>query len=396
MRRVLLIILTLVIAGVLIIILIGTAQPPAISADVIDLKSLNDDAGFARAERPRSFSFPLDHGPHPEYQTEWWYYTGNLDTTDGRHFGYQLTFFRRAIAPSPSPGTADDIPRVSDWTTNQVYFAHFAISDVKNNRHSSIERFSRGAAGLAGATGNPFRVWLEDWSVDSVQAPALPLDGSVVRLRAEDSGRAIDLTLTADKPPVLEGDAGLSPKSAQMGNASYYYSLTRLATSGTLNVDGETLTVKGLSWMDHEFGTTALGPDAVGWDWFSIQLSDGREVMFFQIRNKDGSIEPLSGGTLVEPDGTARHLTRDLVTLQVLETWTSPSGGKYPARWNLVIPSEKTELMIKPYIADQEMRVSIIYWEGAVQVDGHSNGAPVRGSGYVELTGYAKPAQLPR
>lgn len=396
MKRVLLIILTLVIAGMLIVILIGSAQPPAISADVFDLNSLNGDAGFAKAEHPRTFSFPLDHGPHPEYQTEWWYYTGNLDTADGRHFGYQLTFFRRAIAPPPHTGTASETPRASDWATTQIYFAHFAVSDVKNNHHYSTERYSRGAAGLAGATGSPYRVWLENWSVDSVQVPSLASDGSVVKLHAEDSGRAIDFTLTADKPPVLEGDGGLSLKSAQVGNASYYYSFTRFSTSGTMRIGGETLTVSGLSWMDHEFGTTSLGPDAVGWDWFSIQLSDRREVMFFQIRNKDGSIEPLSGGTLVEPDGTARHLTRDQVTLQVLETWKSQLGGVYPARWNLAIPSEKIDLMIKPYLADQEMRVSIIYWEGAVQVDGHSNGDPVRGSGYVELTGYAKASQLPR
>jgi predicted secreted hydrolase len=223
----------------------------------------------------------------------------------------------------------------------------------------------------------------------------LSSDGSVVRLRAEDSGRTVDLTLTAEKSPVLEGDGGLSLKSAQKGNASYYYSFTRLATSGTLIVDGQTLTVKGQSWMDHEFGTAALGPEAEGWDWFSIQLSDRREVMFFQIRNKGGSIEPLSGGTLIEADGTARHLTRDQVVLQTLETWTSSSGGNYPARWNLAIPSEKIDLTIKPFMADQEMRVSIVYWEGAVQVEGRSNGTPLRGSGYVELTGYTNPAQLP-
>ena len=278
MRRVLLIILTLVISGVLIILVIGSAQPPEIRSDVIDLKSLNDDAGFAKAERPRTFSFPLDHGAHPEYQTEWWYYTGNLDSANGRHFGYQLTFFRRALTPPPRAGTVDDSPRVSDWGTNQVYFAHFAITDVKNNRHFSTERYSRGAVGLAGAAGNPFRVWLEDWSVDSVPAPALPLDGRVVRLRAKDAGRTVDLTLTADKPPVLEGDGGLSPKSAEKGNASYYYSFTRFATTGTIVVDAEVLAVKGLSWMDHEFGTTALGPEAVGCDWFSIQLGDRREV----------------------------------------------------------------------------------------------------------------------
>ena len=142
--------------------------------------------------------------------------------------------------------------------------------------------------------------------------------------------------------------------------------------------------------MDHEFSTTVLGKDAVGWDWFSIQLSDQREVMYFQIRQKDGSIEPMSGGTLVEPDGSSRALTREQVNVQVLDTWTSPeSGGVYPSRWRVSIPLANIQLTLKPYVADQEMHISIVYWEGAVDISGNSNGIPVTGSGYVEMTGYA-------
>lgn len=359
-------------------------QSSAINADIVGLQSISSAAGFAKAERPRAFAFRQDHGPHPEYQTEWWYYTGNLETAAGRHFGYQLTFFRRAITPAEER-------RASDWATNQIYFAHFAITDVKASAHFATERFSRGAAGLAGATGDPYRVWLENWEIASLSA-----DGSRVRMRADDSGYALDLTLAAEKPPVLHGDRGLSPKSAEAGNASYYYSFTRLATEGTIRVNGATFAVNGLSWMDHEFGTTMLAENAVGWDWFSIQLSDGREVMFFQIRTKDGSIEPLSGGTLVGKDGTIRHLTREQVSIKVLESWQSKSGATYPARWNLAIPSADIELTLKPYIADQEMRVSIVYWEGAVQISGRSNGARVQGSGYVEMTGYAASSQVPR
>jgi predicted secreted hydrolase len=201
---------------------------------------------------------------------------------------------------------------------------------------------------------------------------------------------ALDLTLQNEKPPTLHGDGGLSQKTNLVGNASYYFSFTRMQTTGTVTVHGETFTVEGLSWMDHEFGTTGLGPDAVGWDWFSLQLNDNRELMFFQIRQKDGSIEPMSGGTLVMPDGTTKHLTREQVQIQVTNRWTSPrTGAMYPAGWTLTIPSENIALTIKPYMNDQEMRVSFTYWEGAVEVSGTANGASVQGSGYVELTGYA-------
>ena len=391
--RVLLILLA---AGVVaaVALLNRSASGPALSAEVIALNSGDGAAGFARADHVRPFVFPDDQGPHPEYQTEWWYYTGNLETSTGRHFGYQLTFFRRALTPTVAT-------RASDWATNQIYFAHFAITDVQANEHFATERFSRGAAGLAGATGNPHRVWLENWEISTVtlQSPspagatagALP-PAYAFQMRAEDSGHALALTLRSPKPPVLHGDRGLSQKTNAVGNASYYFSLTRLETEGTLNVNGQAFDVRGVSWMDQEFGTTGLGPDAVGWDWFSVQLSDRRELMFFQIRQKDGSIEPLSGGTLVNPDGSTRHLTREQVSVEVLDRWTSPvSHAVYPARWKISIPSENMALTLRPFIPDQEMRVSFTYWEGAVEISGTSGGAPVTGSGYVELTGYAAP-----
>ena len=377
------------------------AAPAGVSAEVTALNASNNMAGYARADKVRAFTYPDDQGPHPEYQTEWWYYTGNLDTPEGRHFGFQLTFFRRAITPT--------LPaRASDWATNQVYFAHFAITDAQANEHFSTERFSRGAAGLAGATGNPHRVWLDDWEIKQVPLPGasanvspistangpLPPLPYALQLHASDSGRSLSLTLYSPKPPVLHGDQGLSQKTATVGNASYYASLTRLESEGTLTVGGQTYKVTGLAWMDQEFGTTGLGPDAVGWDWFSIQLSDNRELMFFQIRQKDGSIEPLSGGTLVQADGTTKHLTREQVQVQVLDRWTSNySRATYPARWMLTVPSENINLTLKPYVADQEMRVSFTYWEGAVEISGISGGNTVQGKGFVELTGYAAPMQ---
>lgn len=378
MKRILVITFILAIFALAAYALFSSAQPPNIVASIVGLQTSNDIAGYARADHIRNLKFPDDHGPHPEYQTEWWYYTGNLDAADGRHFGYQLTFFRRAITPTATS-------RSSDWATNQIYFAHFALTDAKNNTHTATERFSRGAAGLAGATGNPFRVWLETWDATSLNA-----DGSNVQLRADDAGRALNLTLASSKPIVLQGDRGLSQKSVDAGNASYYYSFTRLATTGTITVNGEQLTVNGTSWMDHEWSTAVLGPNAVGWDWFSIQLNDNRELMLFQIRQKDGTIESLSSGTLVEPDGSTRHLTRDQFKIDALSTWKSnATGATYPGSWNVTIPSADIQLNIKPYVADQEMLVSIIYWEGAVNIGGQSNSRTVTGRGFVEMTGYA-------
>ncbi|MBI5304998.1 MAG: carotenoid 1,2-hydratase [Chloroflexi bacterium] len=366
----------------LVFILLTSQPSPQVTASVVGLQASTDIAGYARADRARDFKFPDDHGPHPEFQTEWWYYTGNLQANDGRRFGYQLTFFRRAISSTANA-------RASDWGTNQIYFAHFALTDVKNNQHTATERFSRGAAGLAGASGNPFRVWIENWNVETLHATSLPDDGSRVQLFAEDEGRVLNLMLASQKPLVLQGDRGLSQKSADAGNASYYVSFTRLETSGTITVNSEQLTVTGTSWMDHEWSTAVLGENAVGWDWFSIQLSDNRELMLFQIRQKDGSIEPLSSGTLVEPDGTTRRLTRDQFDIHVQDKWTSPkSRATYPARWTIAVPSANIRLELKPYIADQEMNVSITYWEGAVEINGQSRGAPVNGKGFVEMTGY--------
>jgi len=375
MKRILLVIVALVLIAIIAFAFFNSQQPPAITASIVGLQTSDSIAGYARADRVRDLKFPDDHGAHPEYQTEWWYYTGNLDASNGRHFGYQFTFFRRAITPT-------EISRASNWATNQIYFAHFALTDVKNNTHTATERFSRGAAGLAGATGNPFRVWLETWdAVETLHATSL---------HADDAGRALNLTLTSSKPIVLQGDRGLSQKSADAGNASYYYSFTRLATTGTITVNGEQLAVNGTSWMDHEWSTAVLGPNAIGWDWFSIQLSDNRELMLFQIRQKDGSIEPLSSGTLVERDGSTRRLTREQIKIDVQSTWKSnATGATYPGSWNVTIPLADIQLNIKPYVADQEMLVSILYWEGAVGISGQSNSKTVAGSGFVEMTGYA-------
>ncbi|MEW6567733.1 MAG: lipocalin-like domain-containing protein [Chloroflexota bacterium] len=352
----------------------GPAAPPA--------SPMPDLTGFSRVLAPREFTFPLDHGPHSDYQTEWWYYTGNLTTADGRHIGFQLTFFRRALTPLP-------VPRTSDLAATQLYFAHFALTDVAGGRHVFWERFSRGAAGLAGAEGDPFQVWLEDWRVQSLND-----DGSRVRLIAREGEWAIDLVLQAVKPIIAHGDRGLSVKSSEPGNASYYLSFTRMESQGVVTVQGQDLEVRGLSWFDHEWSTSALGAGAVGWDWFSLQLSDGRELMFYQIRLEDGTLEPASQGTLVESDGTAHTVSLDEVSITVVDTWHSrETGAAYPAGWEIEVPGAGLDLRLVPMLADQEMRLSTVYWEGAVRVEGTSHGRAVSGSGYVELTGYAESLQ---
>ena len=338
-----------------------------------------DATGFARAEGPRPFDFPADHGPHPNFQTEWWYYTGNLQTVDDRRFGYQLTFFRRALTP---PDRRED--RASDWATDQVYMAHFALTDVAADQHQAFERFSRGAAGLAGAFSPPYQVWLEDWRVEQVTE-----DHRVLRMQAAQEELAIDLQLIDRKGPILQGDRGYSQKGPDPGNASYYYSQTRLETSGTVQVGEMALDVAGWSWMDHEFSTGALAPHQVGWDWFALQLDDNTELMVFQIRQTDGAVDPFSSGTVIDIDGGAGHLTHEDFAIQVEDTWRSPhSGGTYPSRWTIRVPKADIDLAVESTVADQEMNVSYAYWEGAVRVRGEHAGETVRGQGYVELTGY--------
>jgi len=346
---------------------------------VTEILGSEDNDGFARATQPRSFEFPRDHGPHPTFKTEWWYYTGNLHNAAGRRFGYQLTFFRNALQP-------ESTPRQSAWASNQVYLAHFALSDPQNDDFYYAERFSRAGLGLAGATAEPFHVWLEDWSARGTGNASLPME-----LRADNGEVAIELQLDSSKPFVLQGQEGLSQKSAEQGNASYYYSLTRMATSGLIRIAGNSYQVSGTSWLDREWSTSALGPNQVGWDWFSLQFDDDTELMYYQLRLEDGQPDPLSSGVLVTEDGIITGLTAADVRVEVLDYWISPhSGGRYPARWRLQVPAELLSLEIIPLMADQELQTSIRYWEGAVFVQGTRGQKQVEGYGYVELTGYDK------
>ena len=352
------------------------APPREPGINVADVLGGSPPEGFLRVTTPRRFQFPADHGPHPGFRTEWWYFTGNLATAGGRRFGYQLTFFRVALSPVP-------VIRPSHWGANDIIMAHFALTDVVGRQFHHFQRFSRSAMGLAGAGGQPLRVWLEDWSATETGDTPWRM-----RLLAREGDVAVDLTVRAHRPVVLNGEAGLSRKSGEPGNASYYYSLPRMETAGTVTTAGETVAVTGHSWLDREWSTSALGPDQTGWDWFALQLDDGRDVMFYRLRRRDGGTDPWSAGTFVAIDGSYRHLNRDDVKIDVLQWWRSPASGiRYPSRWRLSIPSEHLDLEITPRIPDQELRVAVRYWEGAVQVKSRAPGG-TGGSGYVEMTGY--------
>ena len=374
----------LIVAGLFVWLLWPKAPEPLRANLVAAAASAVFRGGFARAEGTQPLVFPADHGPHDDFQTEWWYYTGNLTAKTGEHYGYQLTFFRRALAP-PDQRPARD----SAWAADQVYLAHLALTDVSGGKHYSFEKLARGAAGLAGAEVEPFRVWLEDWSVAGPSAGQTRL-----RAAAKDATSgldfSLDLNLADRKGPILQGDQGYSRKGPEPGNASYYVSLPRIATEGTVMVGGEAFTVDGLSWMDHEWSTSALGAEQAGWDWFSIQLDDNTELMLFQLRRADGTVDGFSSGTLIAADGSTRTLGSDDFSIKITDRWRSPhTGAEYPAGWILSVPSEDLRLTLAPWLADQEMDVSYTYWEGAVRAAGTRGAKPVAGNGYVELTGYA-------
>ena len=329
------------------------------------------------------YRFPQDHGAHEGFRTEWWYYTGHLTAGDDRRFGFELTFFRRGIPPD----SIKTIP--SEWSIRHLYLAHFALTDLGQGRFSMSEKVSRAGLGKAGAAGDGLRVWIDQWSAveDS--------DGTGrQRLQANTDDFAIDLTVTPSKSPIVHGGDGISRKGADPSQASHYYSLTRLATEGRIRVGSEWLSVTGLSWMDHEFGSSGLGADIVGWDWFSLQLSDNTEVMWYRLRHGDGSDDPASSGTVILTDGSVHPLAVRDVTIEARSYWTSPkSGARYPQQWKMTAPSIGLDLDISSLLPEQELQTPIstqvTYWEGAVKATGRSRGTTVSGDGYVELTGYA-------
>ncbi|HET6145890.1 MAG TPA: lipocalin-like domain-containing protein [Polyangia bacterium] len=373
------------------------------------------DAGFARAVAPRDFRFPEDDGPHPTFRSEWWYFTGIVRAVGpapaGRRFGYEMTVFRRALVAARSPPPSPSAP-ASAWATRDVFMAHFAITDVDGTgpgpRFHAYEQFARDGLGLAGARAHPFAAWVDDWRMEGPpdRPGTLPIH---LRARA-DGGAAIDLvvgggggpgTIPAGaagggRGPTAQGDRGLSAKGPRPGQASYYYSRTRLPTRGRLTLPDATgagedgsFEVGGLSWMDREWATDALGAEVRGWDWLGAHLSDGRDLMLYRLRDQAGQATPESGLTITDADGNARRFTAKQFTVTPIETWTSPrTGAPYPVALRLQALEAGLLLDIRPLRLDQELRLSVNYWEGAVSLAGSDAGGAVGGEGYLELTGY--------
>lgn len=362
----------------------GAGEEPAPATVLGDLLGASG-SGFAVVEGPRPFEFPADHGPHPEYRSEWWYFTGNVADRRGNHYGFQLTFFRYRLAP----GAAE---RRSAWAAEQVYMAHFAVTDVPAQRFHAFERFSRGALGLAGAQADPFRVWLEDWSASGKGGGP----DFAVRLRAAEEAVGIEVAFGPGQGPILHGDGGYSRKSAAPGAASYYYSYPRMPVSGRLRTPRGEFEVSGEGWLDREWSSSALAPDQVGWDWFALRLSDGSALMLYRLRRRDGHADPFSYGALVNAGGGTRALAFDDFTIEVMKYWQPfDKKANYPSGWRIRIPAALLEVEVEALVEDQEWRQAIRYWEGAVSARGRSGGQPVSGSGYAELTGYADPARDP-
>jgi predicted secreted hydrolase len=332
-----------------------------------------------------TFAFPRDYFNHEDYQTEWWYYTGNVKAADGHRFGFELTFFRQGVSRAA---------RSSPWFVHDLWMAHIALSDLTAGRFYSEERLNRAGPGVAGVDAQSGLVWNGNWQAHIAEA------GEDLRGVADKFG--LSLQLTPVKQPVVQGQNGVSQKAEGAGHASHYFSVTRLLTTGSIALDEKTYQVKGTSWIDHEFFTGSMAANETGWDWLSVQLGDGTELMLYRLRHKDGSIDPYSSGSYVDASGKSQFLSsRDFQMMPALDNWTSQSTrATYPVRWHVSVPRLKMELDITTPLKSQELagRFGTSYWEGAIDVAGVRDQSPLRGVGYLEMTGYAEPGKpiIPR
>jgi predicted secreted hydrolase len=355
----------------------GVAKPSLVVIALIALLGASDAPVFQQALHPRGWSFPRDHGRHDGFKIEWWYFTGNLRDSAGRKFGYQLTFFRSAFVP----GRPD---RASPWGMSDLYFAHAAVSDIDGGSFLFKDHLQRARPGVAFASDQTLDVSLLDWSAK--------LDDGGIHLRANEPNFSIDLMCKDGRGPFLEGPGGVNTKGHEPGQASYYYSMTRLKTTGSLVVDGKTFQVDGLSWMDHEFSSNALGKDQVGWDWMGLQLDDCTDLMIYRLRNRDGGTDYLSG-TRVGVDGKPHYLSTDELSIEGTKPWKSASsGGAYPQQW-MVKCTGVPPMIVHSEMPGQELvtddSTKVTYFEGASEVL-DSSGKHI-GEGYLEMTGYAMP-----
>jgi predicted secreted hydrolase len=328
------------------------------------------------------YSFPRDHGSHDDYKTEWWYYTGHLQTDDGKRYGFELTFFRVGVVP---PGAAAE----TRWDMRNLSLAHFAITDVAHNDFRYYEKLNRSSPFTANAATGNLDVFNEGWRAVTLA------DGSW-RIAAYGGKDSIDIVMTSRKPPAIHGENGVSVKAEGIGYATHYYSMSRLEVRGRVNG----VACHGTAWMDHEFGSSGLRESQQGWDWFAIQLDNDAELMLYQIRRKDGAPDMTSSGSLITSEGNVIHLRRDQIAITPLGKWHSPkSGATYPMSWRVTIPSFNIALVLQPVMKNQELitrsSTSVTYWEGAVDVGGSFGNVAVNGRGYVEMTGYERAFRTP-
>lgn len=319
------------------------------------------------------YEFPRDHFNHPDFQTEWWYYTGNLHTAEGRRFGFELTFFRAGVDRRPESSGV--------WDVRDVWMAHLALSDIDGNRFLHTERLNRAGAGIAGADFKQARVWNGNWI-----AQWNARDFKSQTLTAVDEKFSFELHVRTEKPPVIHGKSGVSQKAEGEGRASHYISFTRLLTSGTIVLEGKKFAVDGVSWMDHEFFTEQLASDLSGWDWFSLQFDDGAELMLYRLRKKDGSADAFSAGTYIDKQGRSTPISFGGFTATPGKEWTSPETGiQYPIEWSIQVPSIGVDISTTTRLPQQELaskiRANPSYWEGAIDISGSRKGV-----GYLEMT----------
>jgi predicted secreted hydrolase len=362
------------------LILSGCTRSPTNDAAATGIRLLAqtpDAQSFQRAENPREFVFPRDHGVHDDFATEWWYFTGNLESPSERRFGFELTFFRYALSRAA-------VERPSKWGSNQVWLAHFALTDVLNNRFLAAQRMGRGALGIAGADVDRLDVHVRDWSARS------KADTSIIELEANSADASISLRLTQAAPVALHGDRGLDRKGMEPGNASYYYSIPRMNVTGSVQLESdEPIEIAGTAWLDREWATSSLDAGVEGWDWFGLQLDDDTNLMLYRLRNTDETMNTFSTGTLMSRDGSTVQLDPDAVRYEILRRWSSPASGvTYPVEWRVSIPDQALELRVVALIENQEFNLGLRYWEGAVEVSGISGNDDVSGVGYLELAGY--------
>ncbi len=320
------------------------------------------------------YQFPRDHFSHPDYKTEWWYYTGNLHTAAGHRYGFELVFFR--------DGQQRDSTNPSVWRVDDLYVAHLAVTDIDSPNFHFFDRVNRAGPGIAGVRADEGRIWNGNWQ------SRWNLANGAQTLTAMESGIRLTLNLAPQTAPIIHGENGISLKSETPGHASHYVSFPLLSVDGNLN--GAALT--GTAWMDHEWFTGILEDSAQGWDWFSVQLENHTELMLFEMRNRDAARPPFASGTFVDAAGHSAMINRSDISMQPLDWWRSPrTGARYPIRWRIAVPSHGIGLECAAAIPNQELAVSSgpVYWEGAVRYSGSHSGV-----GYMELTGYGAPVRL--